>query len=313
MNMRTITAALTVFVLLAATQAQSQTIELGLVRWTAGIAEAESVDGQPRTYRLFQQVPHLIAVLRFSNESGTPILIDASALQSSAEVRLMTTMVGVPVDGTWDAEFCQQGDTFASPFASGSLVRLEARRAFTWRFTVRRDDREAFGPGNYDLEISLGDARQFVRAVDGTRWNGRALRSTTLHVAVVLPTTPDARLAMFRARAVAAMTENQPAEAVLAYQNGLEISPNDVSLLAGLGNASMLLNRYAEAIPALERALPAFIGAHSELPNLLTIAYISLGDEANAIRVLRRAGTSENRMPAQLKFLRDAATRRRTR
>jgi hypothetical protein len=60
-------------------------------------------------------------------------------------------------------------------------------------------------------------------------------------------------------------------------------------------------NRYAEAMVEFENALRLMPRRdRSAVPSLLAFAYVAVGDESNAARVLREAGVFESKIPSDL-------------
>ena len=94
-------------------------------------------------------------------------------------------------------------------------------------------------------------------------------------------------------------------DAAAAYSRALAADPTDGTAIVGLGTAFLILGRYAEAIPLFEQVLPRG-PSESLVFSRLAQAYLGVGDEQNALRVLRMSGLPEDRIASEVAQLRRA-------
>jgi Flp pilus assembly protein TadD len=105
------------------------------------------------------------------------------------------------------------------------------------------------------------------------------------------------------------LSEGRPAEAVQKYRALIELDPSDRSAYAPLGEALIASGQFREAVKALEIALPSSLrGETSLVPDTLAYAYVVLGDEGNARRILRLSGP-ERDVESRLSRLKAAAAK----
>jgi hypothetical protein len=76
-----------------------------------------------------------------------------------------------------------------------------------------------------------------------------------------------------------------------------------------MAEALVMLRRYREAIPLFEQLLPA-LHAESLTSAWLAQAYLGVGDERNARRVLQMSRLSGNRLDTKVAELRGIVSRR---
>lgn len=84
-----------------------------------------------------------------------------------------------------------------------------------------------------------------------------------------------------------AMARRDYQRALTEYQKLLAADPTDLEAAAGVGSALLRLGRYKEAAQTFERALPP-TRSDSLVPQELALAYLALGEEAQAEAILRR-------------------------
>ena len=116
---------------------------------------------------------------------------------------------------------------------------------------------------------------------------------------------------MHRVAASEATQQGAFGAALAAYQRALEADPTDVEAKAGLATTHIQLDQYKQAIVLYEQVPPQISTAHSGIPRLLALAYVGVGDETNAARVLQNAGTPQQRIAAEITALRAEIQRRR--
>lgn len=88
-----------------------------------------------------------------------------------------------------------------------------------------------------------------------------------------------------------AVGEGRVTSAIASYRAAATLDPSDRAVRGMLGQALVGAGEYEEGAAALELALPlALNGEKSAIPETLAYAYLALGDEWNARRVLLLSG-----------------------
>jgi predicted Zn-dependent protease len=130
------------------------------------------------------------------------------------------------------------------------------------------------------------------------------LRSASVSLVVAPAATAQERAAALRAAGNTALRGNRPTQAVQALQRARAEDPTDHLSMVALGDAYVRLNQYKEAIVEFENALRVMPRHRSGVPMRLAMAYVAVGDDVNAARVLREDGVPEQRIPSDLDRLR---------
>ncbi len=81
-------------------------------------------------------------------------------------------------------------------------------------------------------------------------------------------------------------------DACFAYQEALNLDPKNPGRAAALGRACIAAQRFAEAIPLLEKA-SSFLARDTEILHLLAECYLQIGDKEHAEETYRRINKLE--------------------
>jgi tetratricopeptide (TPR) repeat protein len=195
----------------------------------------------------------------------------------------------------------------AAPVGSEQEIQLQPGDWLEWRASVRREDSGSWTRGNYECAIDMASALRTLSS-DGRSWRGRAVTEGKLTIQIADGTTLAARKAERAEQAARSLADGQPQAAVGHYQAMVQADPTDRAGYAGLGLALVAARQFKEAVAALEVALPSAIQEKSSIPETLAYAYVAIGDQANAARVLRMV-VPESQVTARLDRLRTAARR----
>jgi Flp pilus assembly protein TadD len=106
----------------------------------------------------------------------------------------------------------------------------------------------------------------------------------------------------------------QPREAVPYLEELVRLQPDVWSFHASLGAAYLRSRRYADAVNALERAMPGWLTFPERrvdvVPNDLATAYLAQGRVRDAASVLRRIGLNEPEIEKRMSQLQARVPRR---
>lgn len=108
-----------------------------------------------------------------------------------------------------------------------------------------------------------------------------------------------------------ALSRGDLSEASVAYRNALTADPTDNEARARFADTLSILNRFDEAIPLYEQLVGTTQSRSDLLLSSLAQAYLGVGDEHNARRVLGMSGMSDDRIAAEVGRLREVNRRRR--
>ena len=278
-----------------------------LLWWGARVQDAEPYQQatRPRTYRVYTSVDSIRLGLTLQNESPAPLAIDLPRFGERIGIRVQADR-DVPVSLEWADTLRRAREPGLFPV---DALQLDPGRGLDWAVSVRRLDGLPF-EGEYDIHLNAEQILTAVTATDGSAWNGQALKGTVLHVIVRPPGSSAERAGMHRWLGFTATTDGRPSDALREFTAALMESPDDLDALVGLGDAYLMQNRYREAIDAYERVWPR-LTQRNMVGMLLALAYVAVGDEQNARRVLRSStGRSETDVTNQLQDLRERARRR---
>ena len=260
----------------------------GTTRWLLEPATAELVEAQPRTYRLYESPESIRLLLTIVNESPTAIEFDHATLRREFRM-LLNGRIGLYA--TWAPDM-------ASPTGRVALnldreVRIAAGTAAAWAIDVRRSDGEPFRAGMHVMTATMNNALRTLRSPDGHPVHTASATDTSLTLHVGRPSGARERADDFRSRAERIKTTN-PGESIRLLRAAQAFDPANLRILLALGQAYVDLKRYKESLPYFERALAMHTNAHrSSIPYSLAFVYAALGNEAEARRVLRAGGVSD--------------------
>jgi tetratricopeptide (TPR) repeat protein len=280
-----------------------------LLRWTVRLPDADALLPTPRAYRLYASTDAVRLAFTLSNESAAPLVIDLPHFSQNV-VATVRSESELPASARWEQTLRRSGDGAPHTVAAVPSIQLDPGAGLEWAMAIQRTDGMPFAAGEYDIQLILERALSAITNIDGSAWKGRALPHTVLRLVVRSADSSVERTRMHWNMGVIAVAENRSADAIEHFRAALRESPDDVSAFAGLGNAYLMQNRYREAIDAYERAWPRLARAHSGVPMSLALAYLGVGDEPNARRVLTNGGRTDAEIAAQVRDLREQVSRR---
>jgi tetratricopeptide (TPR) repeat protein len=273
----------------------------GLLRTFVVVSDAEPQRSEPRLYRVYETVEQFTLLLTLANDSSEIALVDQAALERDVRFTVNRDGRNVPITVRWNPDTRQAGRDEPVTVTPGSSSRMDPGMGVEWRIDLQPENGSRFPAGRYAIEIALGDPRDHISTAAGQSWGGTASRRASVSVIVAPPATARERAAAFRAAGTIALRENRQAEAVQMFQRARAADPSDHMSMSDLGDAYLRVKRYAEAVVEFENALRVMPRrGHSPVPMQLAQAYVGLGDELNATRVLREQGMSETKISFEL-------------
>ena len=272
----------------------------GVLHTVVLVSDAEPQISEPRLYRVYETPEQLTLLLTLANDSSETLFFDQTELERGVDFTVTRDQQSVPITARWNADTRQAGRDAPVAVAPGGSTRMDPGKGVEWRIDVLPTNGATFTPGRYAIDVALGDARSYVSTAAGQPWGGAALRRTSMSVIVAPPATARERAAAFRGTGAVAIRENRQAEALQAFQRARTADPSDHLSMIALGHAYLRVRRYAEAIVEFENALRVMPRERSGVPMRLALAYVAVGDESNAARVLREQGVPEPRIPSNL-------------
>lgn len=247
-------------------------------------------------------------VWTFRNDVGVDIVtVVPEALESRIDLRVKAEDRAIETTAVWAVDGKWVHDDDPVTVRSDESVLLHPGDWLEWRLSLRRKDGAPWTLGTYDCTIGMGRAMMALRRGEQP-WPARGAREGRITMTVENGLSKEARRAQQRFRASEAMSARQPLIAVEHYRQILAEDPADESAYAGLGMALVAARRYQDAIGPLERALPLALKETSTLPDTLAFTYLAIGDERNAMRIIRLV-TPEAQIPAKLEQLKAAVQR----
>jgi hypothetical protein len=254
-----------------------------------GINPTRSVLAGGSGHNLFGPTRQIEVSVSILNESAERVLVLSAGFFQAIALDLKLELVR-PVTGAvlvWeDRATCGLPERTECSIAAD--IRLLPQSAVNGTATLRFDS--ALAVGKYRLFIELGKAKTFLLEGEGGPWNGGMTERGSIDIVVLPVSTSRDRIAMHRAEAVRYIVRGQHQAALREFQSMEAEDPANVDALAGMGSAFMELGRFAEAAQAWERAVsvPSSARGPSLFPKRLALAYMALGRDADAERVLRQ-------------------------
>jgi hypothetical protein len=283
--------------------AQSQS----LFWWIVGIDKSERVTtAATPTFVLYGDQDSLELRWTFKNDEGTEVVsVVPATLQAAIKVnegsggRLTQAVL------TWAPGGKLLSSGVEVPIGSQETLELSPGDSFEWSSVVRRQDSVAWTPGEYGLTIDMAQALSTLTS-NGMPWRGRAASNWSITFRISQLNSLSSRKAALRLEGARELAAGNAAAAVNRFRAMVKMDPSDPDGYARLGHALMETGQYKEAVVALEVALPFALQDRSALPERLAYAYVKMGDDANATRVLRQI-VPESQVPSRLARLRAAA------
>jgi tetratricopeptide (TPR) repeat protein len=294
-------------VVLLAESVHAQRTNQEILNWTVAVHDAELLGDPARSYRAYTEREQLKILLTVSNGSEASALIDQTRIQSAFDVRV-SAMDAIPINIEWPEVWPPESVTSISTAARQSFL-LEAHQGVRWAITLQRQDGQPFVSGRYRIDTAMRSLEAAAQSLNGIRWTERGPTTMDLALFVVAPTTPRERASMYRVRARDAVARRAFAEALQDYADALAADPTDVQAQLGLATIYVTLRRYREAIPHFEAVLPTLPPGPNWVVMSLAQAYAGVGNEGNAVRVLRASGMTEDAVTSELARLRQLVSR----
>jgi hypothetical protein len=254
-----------------------------------GINPTRSVLAGGSAHNLFGPTRQIEVSVSILNESAERVLVLSAGFFQAIDWNLSFGL-GRPMSGltpVWEPDAtCSLADR--TECSTASDVRLPPQASVRGTVTLRFDS--PLEVGKYRLFVELAKATTFLADGDRGRWKGGMTEQGSVDLAILPISTSRDRIAMHRAEAVRYTVKGQHQAALREFQSMAAEDPGSSDALAGMGSAFMELGRFADAAQAWERAVSARSPATGEslLPKRLAVAYMALGRDADAERVLRQ-------------------------
>lgn len=244
----------------------------------------------------------------FKNDEGTDaITVVPATLQSQIKLAITRGATPIGVDLTWATAGSWVASGLAAAVGSAEAVELQPGDWLEWRVSARRADASSWTLGKYECAIDMTSALRTLSSGTGP-WRGRAVAQGKLSIVIAEGDSADSLKKVHAIRGAEALVNGQPEAAAEQYRMLLQIDPTDPAGLAGLGLALVAARQFKEGAAVLESVLPSILDKRSLIPETLAYAYMALGDEANAARVLRLV-VPESQLTSRLDRLRATAKR----
>jgi len=293
-----------VIVAFGGSQVDSQPLP-NILRWTVNVATVDATTTGPRAQRLFESQAELSLKLTLFNDSQVDLTINGLEFSERVVIHARSEGRDLPIRVQW-ADVVRPAR--AASDVSANFLELAPNQGAGWNIRIERADGQPFGDGDYEIDFELTPAVSALMTPAGERWPGRFVSANTFKLTIAEPRNRVDQVDRWAQLALSALLDKRPAEASGLYLKALALAPDDARLLVGLAETYVDQHRFREAIPILERFLPA-IGERSSVPLLLTLAYVGVGDEANAARILRRGGRSETDTQREIVRFREVVKR----
>jgi hypothetical protein len=235
-------------------------------------------------------------VVFFRNESDEQLRVSQIALRTAVRLRV-TSDSGEDVSSTlaWDSAIHRAGDPTSIPVLPTDVVEVPGGGGIGWDLAVARRDGASFS-GRYIVSLSsAGIAKTLAwsaspgkRVLAGELSGGGEMIVGPARSA--RERSEEAQIAGFEA----ARARNFGA-AIQALERALAEGPENDLARTGLAASYVGSSRYRDAIDLYERRFPS-----AERDAYLAQAYLGIGDEKSAERVLRAQGLAGPRLALEL-------------
>ena len=287
-----------------------------VLSWGFDVRHAHGHPIDSRAVRLYAEPEYIELHVTTFNDGGGPLLLNYAAFQRAVRVTVRSESAGgdMPVEVTWeDAKLRSSDDSpMLTISASESSLVMPPNAGLGCVVRVRPRGGERFATGRYYLEVSMRDVAATVTTDSGERWNGTMAPAIFREITIGQPISAQERASMAHVEAREAIGAGDWQRALPLLQSANQADPNNLPLMANLGSVYLALNRYAEAAATFEKVLPRLSG-RTGVPRQLALAYVGLGVENEAVRVLRRSGVAEDQIQAEIGPLRAEIRRRAAR
>jgi hypothetical protein len=289
---------------------QSHYKDTDAIEWVVRVDRAEiASDGQG--YRVYGPASEVRLILTTRNDSALPVRVDFDGLQRALRIVLRSGKKEVPIAAVWKTEARQNGDRPRLIVGPGRHVRIEPHGWIEWSVGLQAKRGKPFADADYQLLVDLARPDAAFFWLHGEPFGGRIERTTTLTLAIRAPASPAEVSRRILTEANYAMVQGRDHDAVAGFRELLAVDPENPEAQAGLGDAYLKLRMYRDAAEAYERIRPEALTDYNYISGSLALAYVALGDDASASRVLRSAGLSERDVKGMLTDLRQRAAAHR--
>lgn len=242
-----------------------------------------------------------------SNGTNRNILLDPRLARQALSPSLAWAGSSLNTDVAWQDGVLVAGEPEARtlgdeavPLAPGMSARLTV--------TLTRRDGEPLDEGDYTVRVTTTTFRRAILREDGAPFDGRVLVPDgvrTKSVTVALPRSAREQAEAHLVEASDAFARKDNDRLLAAYRAAAQAAPSLRSELDALiGVTYMGMRRYREAAESFERAFANTGLVPGDVIVDLAHAYLGAGDEANARRVLRQVGYSDDRVNTEITKLR---------
>jgi hypothetical protein len=199
-------------------------------------------------------------------------------------------------------------------FSKPAPASLEPGDGLEITVTIRPLNESAFTLGGYVITLDLSSALRDLRHQDGSAWRGRAKKEEIRYLEIKPISSVADRAAFLEVEGNFWLGKHDAARALTYLEELVQLRPEDWRANAALGAACLRVRRYKDAVTFLERALPAWLRfterSGGVVANELGSAYLALGRESEAVRVLRASGLSGAQVSQRLSALRATVRQR---
>lgn len=274
-------------------------------------------DGVDSSFRLYGEREHLEfdVLVESRSQSEAPVFVDQEVLRRVFAIRVELDGTEIPVDVHWPDEVSVQDRSeivtgittgIVTRFPWWQPVQLNPHEAVWFKVTLERQDRPHFEEGRYDVVFAVAAFETAIRRVDGTAWRGytNANRRIQRVVTIQRPRNAEEQLAAHMADATLALGRGDRQASLEALLKALAVDPGNGYVRQRLGLAYLGLGRYQEAVQVYESLIGGVAAPGRVIARDLAKAYLGVGDEGNAVRVLRMSGVSKEAMRDEIRTLR---------
>lgn len=286
--------------------------DLDDARWWsyASIAKA-TYDGSvyPPTYRLYGPQSELRVLFEFTNRDAERQVMVGPAFFDNLSVGIDTEdNRKIPVAGRWVTLEHRAFKGAAQSITQNETVVLSSGDRILGDYVVRTTSGVLTG-GTYVLRIDSARSEATLEFGDQSQI-GPVVKWTERLFSIEAVEGPGASQQYLRLEAQEAHRRGDFATAVKQWQQLRNVA-DDVGVAAGMGMAYFGQRDFRNAARELEKALPAYLGHPSAIPQMLAQSYLALNEEPRAIEVLRFA-LPDDRLQAELERLKNGLRNRST-
>jgi tetratricopeptide (TPR) repeat protein len=295
--------------LMVATSAPVGAQDSGLLRTTIGMPDTDEFFAANMTgHRSYVELDALVFTILTTNQSTAPLVVDQVKLRE-AYTALVRGQEAIPVRVRWSDEIQTYDSNDPVPTSELEQILIEPRNFVRWTLMLERVDGQPFTWGEYVVFLNVGNLRPAVKTLDGGTWGGR-LPTAGIYERIVSVKAPRSPAETARLHGIAAGRAFERGDYEAQLQSMLLAAAADPSLTDNLALVYLATGRYKEAISGFERIAARRGLTDPAVHRLLAQAYLGVGDEANARRVLSMAGLPSSAQTAELESARQRVRER---